>query len=371
MFLSRFYYLLKKEFMILLRNPKTRFSLFLPPLIQMIIFGYVANMDLNNINFSILDFSKTVNSRELIRNFTENKIFNMKDELQSYSELNQLINHRKLLAALVIPENFEKNLLLNIPVDVQLIMDGRNSSTAGIVASYSQNIIQNYNQKFQKQNNLRSAPVIIETRAWYNSNYSTRYFMIPALLAMIALLDIMMIAGLSISREREEGTIDQLMVSPFTTSEILGAKALNCIFIGVFQLTFCFLVAKFWFEIPYRSSYFALYVLFSVFLFSSVSTGLMISVVSKNFQQAIMGTFLFALPFVLLSGMTTPVENMPEFFQYITIINPIRYGIQALHKLFLEGATISEIKAPLITLLTIGIIMLSSSWFLLSRQRRH
>lgn len=349
-FLHRFGALLQKELIFLLKNPKTRFTLLLPPVIQLMVLGYAATMDLKQIRFAVLDESRSFHSRLLLAKFKGNRIFYEEPPLLSYDDMKSRIDRRKIKMALVIPTDFERQLQEGGQPVLQVLLDARNSTTAGLAIGYAENVIDAFNRDvLGKKTTLK-----IQSRAWFNQNYSAQYFMIPALLATIALLDLMLLSSLSFAREREDGTFDQLMLTPYSTAELLIAKGIACMVVGFCQLTLGLLAARLWFQIPFVSSYWLLYGMFASFMFASVGIGLLVSVHCKDLEQAMLGTFLIAIPFAMLSGMVTPIESMPDFFQKITLLNPLRYGIKSLHSLFLEGVGFSELSKTFAMLWGIG-----------------
>lgn len=357
--------LLHKELLQLLKNPKTRIVLFLPPLTQLFILGYAATMDLKRIDFAVLDYSRGAAARELATAFSGNTIFRDCGRLDGPEAMANALDTRKIRMALVIPASFEKGVQHRTAPAVQVIVDGRNSSSAGIALGYAAGVMEIFNRDHRD-----NPPVQIDCRAWYNPNYNIRYFMVPALLALIALLDIMMLTALSIAREREDGTLDQLLLTPYSSAELLGAKAVASILVGLLQLTFGTLLARWWFEVPFRSSYLTLYLLFLAFLFASVGNGLLISVLSRNLQQAMLGTFLVAVPFAMLSGLATPIESMPLVLRKLSVINPIQYSVKALHGLFLEGASPHDLLPVFGALLLLGMISLGAAYLIFVHQRK-
>lgn len=334
--------LLKKEILQSMKNKVNRMIIIVPPLIQLLLFGYAANLDLTRIDFAVLDHDRTLASRGLAARFTGSGIFREVPGGHSEAGIADSISLRKIRMALVIPQDFERDILSGRGAAVQLLLDGRNSSSAGMALGYAQSVIAAYNL----QEKGTAAPLKLETRAWYNTNFNMRWFLVPALLSIIALLDVMMLTSLSIAREREEGTFDQLLVAPYSPFQILLSKALANIMIGLLQLFLAFLIAVFWFGVPFRGSYVLLIAVSLVFLASATGSGILISVFCRNLQQAMLGTFVVAVPFVALSGFTAPVENMPEFFQYLTLVNPVRFAIAAFQELFLEGAWIRRMLYP-------------------------
>lgn len=350
--LRRFAALLRKELSQLLKNPKTRLTLMVPPVIQLFVLGYAATLDLNEIRFAVLDYAHSGNSRALVARFRGSGIFREQPPIASYENMRDRIDRRDIRMALVIPADFERRLAGRDHPQVQAVLDGRNSTTAGMAIGYAQNIVDNFNRD---RSGGRPA-IVIQSRAWFNENYQTRYFMIPALLAMIALLDLMLLTALSIAREREDGTFDQLLMTPYSSAELLAAKGIAVMILGLMQLTFGLLMARLWFEIPFRSSYVLLYGMFLAFLFASVGIGLLISVHCYNLQQAMLGAFLVVIPFAMLSGLATPIDSMPMIFQKITLLDPIRYGIESLHRLFLEGVHFRDLLPTFLILWSIGFV---------------
>ncbi len=334
-----------------------------PPLVQLLLFGYAATLDLTRVDYAVLDHDRTITSRELVSKFTGSGIFKEVIRVESEQEASAAIGRRRIRMNLVIPQNFERDLKSGKGAAVQVLLDGRNSSTAGTALSYAQNVITSFNYRYHG-----AAPALkLEQRAWYNKNFEMRHFMIPALLATIALLNVMMLTSLSIAREREEGTFDQLLVAPYAPVQILMAKAVANIMIGAMQLFLSFLIARYWFEVPFRGSYLLLVITCLFFLASATSSGILISVFCKNLQQAMLGTFIISVPFAILSGFTAPVENMPEFFQFITLINPVRFAIMALQEIFLEGAAFHRLLHPIGMMAGIAVVTFTTAVFSLKK----
>ncbi len=358
--------LLKKEILQSMKNKVNRAIIIVPPLVQIILFSYAANLDLTRIDFTVLDHDKTLSSRALAAEFTGSGIFRETRIADSESAIASLVSLRKIRMALVIPQNFERDMKSGRGAAVQILLDGRNSSSAGVALGYAQNVIAAHNLRSRGV----SAPVSLQTRAWYNENFNMRWFLVPALLAIVALLDVMMLTSLSIAREREEGTFDQLLVAPYSPFQILLSKALANIMIGVFQLTMAFLIAVFWFKVPFRGSYVLLIMISLIFLASATGSGILISVFCRNLQQAMLGTFIVAVPFVTLSGFTAPVENMPEIFQRLTLVNPVRFAIAALQELFLENAGVGRMLYPAGMMGAIAVITFGTALYSLKKQIR-
>ena len=364
--LRRFFALLKKEFIQLLKNPKTRITVIVPPILQLFIFGYAATMDLKDVRIGILDHSNSEESRAYINKFASNGIFILQPPLKSEKDLSDSIAEKKIKFGIVIPENFSTNLLLKRPVSVQVIADGRNSSSAGIGIGYINSITTEFNNEMNKSS---SYEIEIIKRGWYNQNFNVRWFMIPSIIALISLMILSLLVALSFAKERESGTMDQLFVTPYTPIELLAAKGLSSVIIGLMQVSFCLLIIFFWFKIPYQSNFLLLPILLTSFISAAVGLGLAISVYCNNLQQAMIGIFSLVIPFSILSGMITPVSSMPTILAKIMYFNPVRWAIEALHKLFLEGAVFADILPACLIMSGIGIATFCFANYSLIKQR--
>lgn len=357
--------LFRKEMIQLVKNPKVRIMLFVPPAVQLVILAYAATMDLNHIDFAVLDRSHCAASRELVSHIAASKGFFEQRPIQSETEMKERLSQRKILVAFVIPERFTRAIAGREVPEIQILVDGRNTNSAGLASGYALKAVEKFNLAYFPH----SAGIHIQTRAWYNPNYESVYYMVPAILVIIALLDLLLLTSLSIAREREDGTFDQLLLTPCAAWEILAAKGFSTIFVGTIQLTVGVLVALFWFQVPMRGSWFLLYGLFFSFLFSSIGLGLLISVLSKTLQQAMLAAFFLAVPMAMLSGLATPIESMSDFFQTVTLANPIRFGIAALQRIFLEGVSFQELLPTFGILWTIALVSLCAAHRIFSLQR--
>jgi ABC-2 type transport system permease protein len=254
-------------------------------------------------------------------------------------------------------------LLSGAQANVQVIADGRNSNTAGTAMGYISTIVESFNANWRTEHNQGDPPIRLSTRAWYNPNLETRWHMIPALIGTLTLLQTLLLTGLSVAREREQGTFDQLLVTPLRPSEIMVGKALPSMFVGIMQATLVLLVAQLWFRIPFAGSFFTLYAGMSLFVLAAIGMGLLLSSMAATMQQAMLFSFLLIMPFSLLSGLTTPISSMPESLQYLTYINPLRYAINIAHRVYLEGAGLRLLLPELWPLAVIAAVTLPiASW---------
>jgi ABC-2 type transport system permease protein len=350
-----------KELLAIFKDPRGRFTLFVPPIFQCLIFGYAASYNLNLVPYAVLDQDRSAASQEFLAQLDGTQIFRRTADLESIADLNRYIDQRRALVVLQIGQDFERNLMQGKMADVQIIADGRNSNTAGTAVGYLDAIVQSFNADWRQEHGLPPAPVRIETRAWFNPNLETRWNMVPSMIGTLTMLQTLLLTALSVARERENGTFDQLLVTPIRPFELLVGKALPSLLIGMVQATTILLVAQLWFHIPFAGSFVTLYFGFTLFLLAAVGIGLLISSVVGTMQQALLFTFVLVLPFTLLSGLTTPVSSMPEILQQFTLINPLRYAIDQTLRIYLEGARMSDLIGDFWPLALIAAITLSAS----------
>jgi len=356
--------LVGKEFLALLKDKKSRFVLIGPPIIQLLVFGYAATFDLNHVPYALYNEDGGAVSRQLAARFAGAPVFDLIATIRRDADIRPLIDDRQARLIVHISPQFSRNLALGKAAPVQLIVDGRNSNSALIVLNYASSIVQQFNAEQMRQSGMGGPPVHLEVRAWYNPNLQSRWFLIPGIAGLITLIVTMLVTALSVAREREQGTFDQLLVTPLRPVEILIGKALPGFIIGLFEATVIIALAVFWFDIPLLGSLLTLYTGLALFLLSAIGVGLMISSLAVTQQQGFLGAFLFMVPAVLLSGFATPIENMPEAVQYITLIDPLRYFVVILRDLFLEGTPFALLIPQFWPLALIGIISLSIAGWL-------
>jgi len=302
-------------------------------------------------------------SRDLVARFRGSPHFRETARMASNGEIAPAVDAKQVLLVLHIGPRFSRELASGIPASLQLIVDGRNSNTALIASGYVREIVGQFNAQWSAEHGLPVAPAALETRAWFNPNLESRWFFLPGIIAILTLLLTMLVTALSVAREREQGTFDQLLVTPLRPVEILVGKALPGFVIGFAEASVITLIAVFWFGIPMLGSLATLYAALALFLLSSVGVGLMISSLAVTQQQGMLGAFLFMVPAILLSGFATPVANMPAAIQTITLADPVRYFLIILRKLFLEGAGIEALAPEFWPMAVIGVVCLSfAAW---------
>jgi ABC-2 type transport system permease protein len=352
-----------KELIQIFKDPRSRYSLLIPPILQCLIYGYVATYDLTDIPYAVLDQDRSAAAQKLLAAFDGTGVFHRVANLDRAADIRRVIDERRVLLVLQIDQDFERRLMSGRSANLQVVFDGRNSNTAGTASGYIGTIVESFNAAWRSEHGRPDAPVRLTTRAWYNPNLETRWHMIPALIGTLTFIQTLMLTGLSVAREREQGTFDQLLVTPFRPVEIMAGKALPAMFVGIIQATLVLLVAQLWFRIPFAGSFITLYAGLSVFLLAAVGMGLLLSSTAATMQQAMLLSFLLIMPFALLSGLTTPVSSMPVFLQYVTLINPLRYAIDIAHRVYLEGAGLGLLIPELWPLALIALVTLSgASW---------
>jgi ABC-2 type transport system permease protein len=361
---SRILALVVKEFVTLLKEGKSRAVLVLPPLIQLLVFGYAATYDLKHVPYAVYNEDPGPGGRRVLAMLRGSPVFSEAATVSSIEEVAPLVDARKVLLVLHIDARFTRDLLAGRPARLQVIVDGRNSNTALIAIGYIRNLVSRFNREWADERGLPAPPATLETRAWFNPNLESRWFFLPGIIGILTLLITLVITALSVAREREQGTFDQLLVTPMRPVEVLLGKALPGFIIGFLEATVITLIAVLWFEIPLLGSLATLYTGLALFLLSAVGVGLMISALAVTQQQGLLGAFLFMVPAVILSGFATPIANMPEAIQLLTYIDPLRYFIIVLRKLFLEGAPAAALLHQFWPMALIGIASMALAGWL-------
>ena len=356
--------LIHKEFLALLKDPKSRAVLIVPPLVQLLVFGYAATFDLKEVPYAVYNEDRGAAASDLLAGFDGAGSFRRVAELQAEAEIAPLVDQRRVLAVVHVGPRFSADLLAGRPAALQVIIDGRNSNTAMVSLNYVRNIVDRFNDQWIADHGQPGPPARLEMRAWFNPNLDSRWFFVPGIIGMLTLVVTMLVTALTVAREREQGTFDQLLVTPLRPREILVGKTVPGFVIGIVQATVILLVATLWFKVPFLGSLAAFYAGLALFLLSGVGAGLLISSLAATQQQGLLGAFLFMVPAVILSGFATPIANMPEAVQAITLIDPLRYFLVILRKVFLEGAGFGLVVDQLWPMAIIGAVTLSLAGWL-------
>ncbi len=367
-FLQRLQALVLKEFLALLKDKRSRMVVLVPPLIQLLVFGYAATFDLNHVPYALYDEDHGPAARDLISRFAGSPIFRQVAEVSHDDQIAPLVDGKRVLLVLHIGSQFSREIQSGRSGPVQIIMDGRNSNTAAILLSYVNTVLAAFNADWEQKTGDRSMQIRLETRAWFNPNLLSRWFIVPGIVGLLTLVVTTLVTALSVAREREQGTFDQLQVSPFQPWEILLGKSLPGFFIGLFETTLIVVIAVVWFHVPFRGSLLTLSIGLFFFLLSTVGMGLMISSLSVTQQQVLLGAFLFIVPSIVLSGFATPIANMPHWVQQITLLNPLRYFLIILHGVFLEDVPFHLLIGQFWPMALIGLMNLTLAGLLFRRR---
>lgn len=356
--------LLIKEILAAVKDKKARFVLIVPPILQLFIFAFAATLDVKNAPIGILNLDNGEKSIELVQRFHGAQPFAHITYLQSTKEIADLVDNQKVVLVVSIDEQFSRNLDAGNPANVQLILDARKSNTAQIVAGYAAEIIDQFNLDIADRIGVTLQQARIIPRNWFNPNLLYYWYNVPCLSGILTMLVALVLTALSVAREREMGTFDQLLVSPLEPKEILLGKLIPAILIALAEGSIIILSGIFIFKIPFTGQLGFLYMGLFVFVCSIVGIGLFISSLSTTQQQAILGTFVFTSPSILLSGFATPIENMPQWLQFLTYANPLRYMLVIAKGVFLKAMPLDIVLSNIWPMVLIAIFTLTSTtWF--------
>jgi len=369
---KRVRFLFVKELIQVLRDKRMRVTLIFPPLFQLIVFGYAANLDVKNIRMAVRDLDQSIDSRDLIGRFRSSKYFDVVSFPQSGGEIEGLIKKGDITLSIEIQSGFSKKLKKGDTAIVQILLDGTESNTAMIAMGYMGRILSEYSTlvmvgRLNQEGviGFEEAGVEVEYRIWFNPNLESRLFYVPGVIASIAFLIPIILTAQAIVREREIGTLEQIMVTPIRPWELMVGKTLPFALIGLLDVILIAIIGVVWFEVPLRGNPVILLAGTILFLMSSVGVGLFISTISSTQQQAQISTFIFMMPAFILSGFAFPLENMPQWIQYLTYANPLRYFLIIIRGVFLKGNGFDILWPQMAALAVLGgfTILLSSLRF--------
>lgn len=362
---ERIQQMLKKEFIQVFRDPKMKGIIFLMPIIQVLVFGYAVTTDVKHVRTAVYDLDNSVASRELLARFEKSGYFDLIAYVDSEAHLRELVDRGRAQAALKINTGFAEDLRAGRTAQLQLILDGTDSNTAGVVLDYSAKIAGQFSQKvlltrLTRLKGPRQEPsrVEMETRAWFNENLESRNFYVPGVIAIIVMLITLMLTSMAVVREKEIGTMEQIMVTPIAPLEFILGKTVPFALIGFADVILITAIGVLWFEVPIRGSLLLLFLATALYLMTTLGMGLLISTVSQTQQQAMMSTFFYYFPAVLLSGFMFPIANMPEVVQWLTYLNPLRYFLVIIRGIFLKGVGPGILWPQMVALAVMGVVTL-------------
>jgi len=360
--------LMIKEFLQIRRDRRMLPMVLLAPVIQVILLGYAATVDVKNISVVVYDADRTPVSREYIRHFTNSGYFTVEAYVDSPDKMDSYLDETKATIAVSIPPNFSTRITQGRTVEVQLIADGSDANTANIALNYAGQITGGYAQSIVAKQLLKlgsgiTVPKVTPAvRVWFNPDLRSANFMVPGVVALILMIVTTTFAAVAIVREKEAGTIEQILVTPIKSHEFILGKLLPFVVIGFADVLIVLGVAVNWFDIPLKGSVLLLFALCALFILTTLGLGLFVSTISRTQQQAMMtAQFFIFFPFIFLSGFTFPIENMPTVVQGISYLIPLRYFIEIIRGLFLKGVGLEALWPQTVALLVFGVTILSLS----------
>jgi len=365
--------MVRKEFRQTLRDPRSARILFIAPVLQLLIFGYAVTTDVRHTKTFVVDHDRSVESRRLVDALTASSYFRVVARGERPGDLTRALDRGSVVLGVEIPRGFSADLAGMRQASVQVLVDGSTANTANVALGYAMRIISRFG--FERGVEVAGRAGVLATatgvdfrpRAWYNPNLESRVYNVPGVIGTVTMLMALLLTSLAVVREREIGTLEQLMVSPLKPGELILGKTLPVVFIAFADLAIITTIALFWFDVPFRGSFVLLLVASLCYIFCGLGIGLLISTVSNTQQEAFMSLFFFFLPAIMLSGFMFPVEAMPVALQYVTLLDPIRHYLIVVRGIFLRGAGWSVLNQQIIVLLFMGVAVL---WFATTRFRK-
>jgi ABC-2 type transport system permease protein len=359
--------IIKKEFYQIRQDKRMLLVSILAPILQVLLLGYAATTDIKFSNLVLCDMDRTAESRELVQNFTNSHYFVLKYTVDSPNDVDYYIDRGAASVALVIPNGFSDKILGRKTAPLQMIFDGADANTANILLGYSTQIVSSYSQSVlinaaSLLQGAKIAHILPEPRVWFNPDLKSQNFMVPGVVALVLMIITMTLTSLGIVKEKEIGTLEQLLVTPIKPYQLIIGKLIPFVIIGAFDMAIVLAIARFWFEVPLRGSLPLLFGLSGLFILTTLGLGLFISTIAKSQQQAMLiAQFFFFMPFMFLSGFTFPITNMPVVIQWMTYLIPLRYFLDIVRGVFLKGSTLNELWTQALALLVFGVAILTLS----------
>ena len=365
-------FLIQKEFIQVFRDRAMIFIIFVMPLVQILLLGSAVSTDIKHIKTIICDLDRTPSSRDLIQRFQQTQYFDLQFIETNQRAMTKHIDEGAATIAIIIPTRFEKDLIRNQTPTIQILVDGQDSNSSLIAMGYANRIIQAFSLE-KLQNNLVKNPNILrqihlvepETRIWYNPNLEAKNFMIPGIIAILLTVITSLLTALGLVREKEIGTLEQLMVTPIKSYQLMIGKTVPFAILGMIEIAIALGVAKLWYQIPIRGNLLLFFGFSFIFMFTTLGVGIFISTISKTQQQALFLAWFFLVFSILMSGFMFPIDNMPKIMQYLTYINPVRYFMTIVRELFLKGTGLNYLwqEGAIMTVFSIVIITFSAIRF--------
>ena len=361
--ITRVGHLLTKELIELRSDPRLFGIVIMAPIIQLFVLGYAATTDVKDVPLLVADGDRSAESRRLIDRFDASANFYIVDVVTGGGAVEQHLEHGTAWMALTIPPGFGSDVASGRPTKVQVIADGTDSNSTSVALGYARSVVASYSAErsaLRVPGGVRAAPIAADVRVWFNPRLESREFMVPGILALLLLVVTTNLSAMAIVREREVGTLEQLNVTPLARWELIVGKLLPYALIGMIDVVLVTVVAVFWFQVPFLGSFPLLFACSLMYLLSTLGLGLFISTISQTQQQASMtATFFFLTPMIYLSGFTFPIENMPDWIQYVTYAIPLRYFLVIVRGIFLKGVGVDVLWPQMAALLACGLVLIT------------
>jgi ABC-2 type transport system permease protein len=356
--------LIRKEFLQVIRDHNMLRLIFLMPIIQLLVLGYAISTDVKNIYTAVYDYDKSELSREYLRSLSAGDYFIAGSSHLSILDVDRGFRENRYNVALTIPENFSRNLMQLKSTEVGLLVDGTNANSASIALGYASLITAQFNRRITGFH----LPITLRQIRLYNPEAESVYFMVPGIVALLLTMITVMLTSMAIVREREIGTLEQLMVTPIKTPELILGKTIPFAILGFIEMSIALLVGILWFDIPFAGSWVLLYALAFIYLFTSLGAGMFISTISSSQQQAMFFAWFFSIFATLTSGFFTPISNMPQSIQYLTYLNPLRYFMKIVRAIMMKGAGLDVLYPEVIAMIIFGAVVFTSAWLRFSKR---
>jgi ABC-2 type transport system permease protein len=373
--IERIFAIIRKELSQLFRNRRSRLFLFVPPMFQLIIFGYAVNLDVDNLRIGWMDMDQSPQSHALLAAFQGSGRFLLTALPQSEKDIQEVLDRAQAQVVVRVLPGFGRSILLGRPTAAQILVDGTNSNTASLASAYTSQLVGAYSAslaspQIQSQMmaragmgtmSLKVGHISDSARVWFNPDLRSRNYFVPGVICNLIMVVTVMLTAMAIVREKEIGTMEQLMVTPIRPIELMIGKMVPAAMVGLMDLALMTTMALVVFSIPFRGDPLVLLASAALFLLTSLGMGLFISTIASTQQQAIMSSSLIAIPTFMLSGFAYPIRNMPIAVQYFTYLNPLRYLIEIVRGIFLKGTGVSVLWPQMLTLLVYGVVVMGLS----------
>jgi ABC-2 type transport system permease protein len=360
--------MLIKEFIQVFRDPRMRMVIFVIPCFQMLVIGYAVSTDVAHVRTAVYDLDGSQESRDLLSAFSRSGYFDVVEHLADEADIRKVLDHGDVTVVLRLQHGFAGDLKAGRTTELQILIDGTDSNTGNIVLGYAMNIARTYSEnilvsRFQQRMGAVQMPgkIDLQSRAWFNDNLESRNFFVPGVLVIVVTLMTLLLTSMSVVREKEIGTMEQIMVTPITPFEFILGKTLPFAIIGYAVICLVSAIAVFWFKVPMRGNFGTLLFGAGLYILTMLGSGLFISTISGTQQQAMISTFFFFFPAMLLSGFAFPIANMPEVVQWCTYLNPLRYFLVIVRAIFLKGVGLNILWPNYLALGLMAIVMLTLS----------